>query len=64
MKVSLLINMKMPTIVGIFISISRENFMQVSLLINMKMPTIVGIFIYLLAEKISCLAELSMKKVL
>ena len=27
MKISLLINMKMPTIVGIFISVSRENFM-------------------------------------
>ena len=27
MKISLLINMKMPTFVGIFISISRENFM-------------------------------------
>ena len=27
MKISLLINMKMPKIVGIFIFISRENFM-------------------------------------
>ena len=27
MKLSLLINMKMPTIVGIFIFISRENYM-------------------------------------
>ena len=27
MKISLLIDMKMPTIVGIFISFSRENFM-------------------------------------
>ena len=27
MKISLLINMKMPTTVGIFIFISRENFM-------------------------------------
>ena len=27
MKISLLIDMKMPTIVGIFISVSRENFM-------------------------------------
>ena len=27
MKISLLMNMKMPTIVGIFIFISRENFM-------------------------------------
>ena len=38
--------------------------MTFSLLINMKMPTIVGIFSYLLAEKISCSAELSRKKVL
>ena len=30
MKFSLLINMKMPAIVGIFIFISREIFMQVS----------------------------------
>ena len=29
MKVSLLINMKMPTIVGIFIFISREMFMLI-----------------------------------
>ena len=28
MKVSLLINMKMPTIVGIFIFISREHFIS------------------------------------
>ena len=27
MKISLLINMRMPTIIGIFIFISRENFM-------------------------------------
>ena len=27
MKISLLINMKMPSIFGIFITISRENFM-------------------------------------
>ena len=27
MKISLLINMKMPTIVAIFISVSRDNFM-------------------------------------
>ena len=35
--------------------------MKISLLIKMKMPTIIGIFI-LLAEEISCLAELSTKK--
>ena len=28
MKISLLINMKMPTIIGIFIFINRENFMH------------------------------------
>ena len=39
MKISLLINMKMPTI------------MKISLLINMKMPTIVGIFIFISREK-------------
>ena len=27
MKISLLVNMKMPTIIGIFMFISRENFM-------------------------------------
>ena len=37
--------------------------MKISLLINMKMPTSGGIS-YLLAEKISCSAELSMKKLL
>ena len=30
MKISLLINMKMPTIVGIFIYISRDIFMPIS----------------------------------
>ena len=49
MKFSLLINMKMPTIVGIFIFISREIF-KFSLLINMKMPTLVGIFIFISRE--------------
>ena len=34
--------------------------MKIYLLINMQMPTIVGIFI--LSEKISCSAELSLKK--
>ena len=51
MKFSLLINMKMPTIVGIFIFISRENFMLLKLA-----------FSYLLAEKISCSAMLSKKE--
>ena len=36
--------------------------MKISLLINIKMPTIVA-FSDLMAEKISCSAELSMKKV-
>ena len=38
MKISLLINMKMPTVVGIFIFISRENFMLdgVEAELNMK----------------------------
>ena len=39
MKFSLLINMKMPTIVGIFIFITRENFML-----------IVGTFIFISRE--------------
>ena len=45
-------NMKMPTMVGIFIFIGREKFMlnvKFSMPMNMKMPT-VGIFIS--AEKI------------
>ena len=58
---SLLINMKMPTKIGIFIFISREKFKifsaykyenaNFSLLINMKMPTKVGIFIFISREK-------------
>ena len=50
MKFSLLINMKMPTKVGIFIFISREIFM-------LKLA-----FSYLLAEKISCSAMFSNKE--
>ena len=34
MLISLLFNMKMPPIVGIFIFINRENFMLISLLFN------------------------------
>ena len=54
MKIVLLINLKLPTIAN-------------SVLLNvdeLEIFTIVGIFIfsYLLAEKISCSAELSMKK--
>ena len=46
-KFSMLMKMKMPTLVGIFIFISRKNFMA---------------FSYLSAEKISCSAELRWKK--
>ena len=60
MKLSLLINMKMPTKVGIFIFISREIFMlakfskkEFAIFSNLR-----------LAGQVSCLAELSMKKVL
>ena len=63
MKFSLLINMKMPTIVGIFIFISREIFM----LINVKQERICNCYVVildLLAGQISCSAGLSMKKVL
>ena len=42
--------------------LAKQLSMKISLLINMKMPTMA--FLYLLAEKISCSAELSMKKVL
>ena len=41
--------MKMPTVVGIFIFISKI-FMKFSLLINMKMPTVVGIFMFISSE--------------
>ena len=39
MKFSLLINMKMPTIVGIFIFISRENF-RLSYILQMKIVVV------------------------
>ena len=58
---SLLIDMKMPTIVVIFIFISRENFM-LGYILHEKMWLLVTLD--LLAGQISCSAELSMKKVL
>ena len=65
MEFSLLINMKMPTIVtivGIFIFISREIFMRVMFSKKKKIQLLV--FCDLLAGQISCSVELSMKKVL
>ena len=54
MKISLLINMKIPTIVGIFIFISRKKTTQLSmklvLLINLKLLTIANSFLQNLAE--------------
>ena len=57
----LLISMKMPTIVGIFIFINRENFM-LSYLASKNLQLL--IILDLLAGQFSCLAELSMKKIL
>ena len=54
----LLINVKMPTIVGILTFMSKENFF---LLINVKMPTIVGILTFM-SRKIAIWAYLSLKK--
>ena len=59
MKVSLLINMKMPTVVDMFLLISRENFMHENLSV---INTIMLAFSYSLAEKKSCSAELRMNK--
>ena len=58
MEFSLLINMKMPTIFGIFIFIGVEIFM----FSKKKMQLLV--ICDLLAGQIPCSAELSMKKVL
>ena len=57
MKLSLLMNMKMPKIVGIFIFISREIFLLGK---NLQLLVIWD----LLAGQSSCLVEWSMKKVL
>ena len=59
--------MKMPTVVGIFIFISKENFMlsyenfSANRYENAKFELLLA-FSYLLAGKISCSAELSMAK--
>ena len=45
MKFLLLINVKMPTVVGIITFKSRKN-MKFLLLINVKMPTVVGIITF------------------
>ena len=62
MKFSLLINMKMPTIVGIFIFIKQRNFHAQQYLARKNLQLLV--MFDLLAGQISCSAELSMKKVL
>ena len=56
-----LLNIKLLTTANSFLRNIGEHVN--SLLIDMKMPSIVG-FSYLLAEKISCSAVLSMKNVL
>ena len=61
MKFSLLINMKMPTIVGIFIFISREIFMLSNVL---KKDQFAIISILRFISGTNFIAELSMKKVL
>ena len=47
MKFFLLINVKMPTNVGILTFMSRKNSMKFFLLINVKMPTNVGILTFM-----------------
>ena len=63
MKFVLLINLKLLTIANSFLPNIAEH--KIYLLIDMNMLSIVGmlVFPYLLTEKISCSAELSMKKV-
>ena len=65
MKFSLLVhvNMKMPTIVGIFIFISREINVHAQLCLARTNLQILVIW-HLLVGQISCSAKLSMKKVL
>ena len=55
MKFSLLINMKMPTKVGIFIFIGRDNFM-LSYILQEKIVVVINL-------RFICRPELSMKKV-
>ena len=62
MKFFLLINVKMPTFVGILTFMSRKNSI-LGLCEPKKKPNFL-IFSYLCAFKISCSIELSMKKVL
>ena len=57
-----LINVKMPTMVGILTFMSRKNSL-INSLINVKMPTIVGILTFM-SRKNSSSVELSMKKLL
>ena len=63
MKFVLLINIKLLTIANSFLLNIAEH--KIYLLIDMNMLTVVGmlVFSYLLMEKISCSAELSMKTV-
>ena len=61
MKIFLLINAKMPTIVGILAFISRKNSI-LGLLESKKLLFLA--FLYLIAFKISCSSELSMKNVI
>ena len=57
----LLINIKMPTVVGILIFMSTKN--SILCLSELKKKnTDFMVFLYLWAFKISCSAELSMKK--
>ena len=60
MKVFLLINAKMPTIVGILTFMSRKN--SILGLCDPENMMNFLIFLYIPAFKISCSAELSMKR--
>ena len=64
MKIFLLINVKMPTIVGILTFMSREN--SILGLSEPKKAELLDIFIFMKIYlfKISCSTELNMKKVL
>ena len=64
MKFFLLINVKMPTIVGILTFMSRKNSILGLSESEKKTELNFLIFLYLWAFKISCSVELSMKKVL
>ena len=62
MNFFMLINLKLLTMTNSFLlNIAEHENFSANILINMKMPLA---FSYLLAEKISCSAKLSMKKVL